>query len=557
MAIKAKDYNALLLQELPVASDRHYLRQRLDTFVVLQFLAGPKEQRVGFGGFWLRLIAWITLIGTPVLILLQGQVTFLPYHHEWIVWFQRVVVLIDLAVIWLFWIQLRNEDDSILRRVSTKARMYLGGGISFGVFIFSGFLATFPGEWLNEHMPELRYVPTSWPPHWPVHKDWTSLHVLLFEGEVDEVTSRPRSVFSNRLVLMDQSFVSDPDKLDKGPSFRGRDLNRAVLSRADLRKADFTGAMLNGAKLNGAKLQSALFVCGQPRSYLTGDRPSSGCAWLQGAELSEAQLQGANLSEAKLQGATLTGAELQGANLHGAQLQLALLMNTQLQGATLDFAKMERALLFDVDLQGASLNEAHLQGASFFQANLQGASLRGARLWRAQGEGTKLEFADLENIDLEHKPTETHESFIEWRAAIAKSVGSRAIKALEQLDPAAQEQTEDYSNVWKTARSMQPKGDEGERKRGGFLATLACSSPAPDVARALTFRLLLEGVPRDRDVAGGLKQDRHVAGKQFFVDQLRKGKFDPAACPGVQGFTNRDWNVLSALSTMVLGQAGN
>ena len=49
-------------------------------------------------------MAWITLVATPVLILLQGQVTFLPYHREWVVWLQRVAVLIDLALIWYFWI---------------------------------------------------------------------------------------------------------------------------------------------------------------------------------------------------------------------------------------------------------------------------------------------------------------------------------------------------------------------------------------------------------------------------------------------------------------------
>ena len=43
----------------------------------LQFLAGPKEQRTHFQGFALRLIAWITLVGAPILILLQAQVTFL------------------------------------------------------------------------------------------------------------------------------------------------------------------------------------------------------------------------------------------------------------------------------------------------------------------------------------------------------------------------------------------------------------------------------------------------------------------------------------------------
>jgi uncharacterized protein YjbI with pentapeptide repeats len=110
----------------------------------------------------------------------------------------------------------------------------------------------------------------------------SSLQELLFEGDVDRVSGRPRSVFSNRLVLTNQSFVVDPEKLDKitvSHFFNGRDLRLAVLNLADLRKADFTGAQL------------------------------------QDASLDRAQLQGARLDQAQLQGARLNGAQLQAARL--------------------------------------------------------------------------------------------------------------------------------------------------------------------------------------------------------------------------------------------------
>jgi Pentapeptide repeats (8 copies) len=141
------------------------------------------------------------------------------------------------------------------------------------VAVFSTYLATFPGEWIKTHLPEP-----------------SLLQALLFEGDVDTVSRRPQSVFSNRLVLTDQSFVVDPEKLDKitvSSSFRGRDLRLAVFYRADLRKADFTGAQLQGASLDGAQLQ---------RASLDG-------AQLQGASLIDVQLQGANLTQAQLQGA--------------------------------------------------------------------------------------------------------------------------------------------------------------------------------------------------------------------------------------------------------------
>src|SRR5262249_44372005 len=333
LASKAKDYNTLLVDAAPAASDRRYLRQRLDMFPILQFLAGPSDQRTGFRCYSLRLIAWITLVATPVLVLLQAQVTFLPYHREWIVWLQRVAVLIDLALIWYFWIHLRSDDDPI-KGASRKAWMYLGGAGTLCVVIFSIYLATFPGEWLNTHLPELRYMPTAGRPHVSEEDDWTSLRALLFEGDVDGVSGRPRSVFSNRLVLTNQSFVVDPEKLDKitvSHFFRGRDLRSAVFYLTDLRKADFTGAQLQGASLDWARLE------------------------------------GATLTEAQLQDASLMGAHLQGASLAGAQLQGALLAQAQLQGAT----------LAEAQLQAAWLGGARLQGATLYKAQLQGADLAG------------------------------------------------------------------------------------------------------------------------------------------------------------------------------------
>ena len=38
LAVKAKDYNRLLVSEATIESDRRYLRQRLDAFPILQFL---------------------------------------------------------------------------------------------------------------------------------------------------------------------------------------------------------------------------------------------------------------------------------------------------------------------------------------------------------------------------------------------------------------------------------------------------------------------------------------------------------------------------------------
>jgi len=474
LASRAKDYNTLLGVDVPDASDRQYVRRRLDAFPILQFLAGPRDQRTGFLGFSLRVIAWITLVATPVLILLQAQVTFLPYHREWIVWLQRVAVLIDLVLIWYFWIHLRSDDDSI-KGVWRKAWMYLGGTGTLCVVIFSTYLATFPGESIKAHLPEL-----------------SLLQALLFEGGVDAVHGRLLSVFSNRLVLPDQSFVVDPEKLDKitvSRSFRGRDLRLAVLDRADLRKADFSGAQLQGAGLFEAQLQGASLVEAQ----------------LQGAELYKAQLQGASLVEAQLQGASLNGAELQGARLYEAQLQ------------------------------GASLNGAELQGA-----------VVNVLVWRAFGT-PNLYLADLRNIDADQKPWKVDETFAKWRDAIANRVpagppSDLVIERLAVLDPTRKKEPEDVldQRYWDRAHSSsQPQGKKVLGQRAMSLADLACSEDsAPYVARGLLQNLKQQGDPELLD-AGGLK---------LFTDRLLKGKSDPTACLGVRGFTDTDWADLSKLT---------
>jgi hypothetical protein len=150
LATKARDYDTLLRQTIPNSSDDQYFRQRLDSFLVLQSLVGPKEQRTGFGGFSLRLIAWITLVGIPVLILLQAQVTFLPYHNEWVVWLQRVVVLIDLAVIWYFFKRVRGNNEPIVACAPSRVWPIVGVATSACVLLFSVGVATFPGELAND-----------------------------------------------------------------------------------------------------------------------------------------------------------------------------------------------------------------------------------------------------------------------------------------------------------------------------------------------------------------------------------------------------------------------
>jgi len=137
LSTKAREYDTLLRIQAFGEHQRRSLQQRLDSFLVLQFLAGPTALRMGFTGFWLRVIAWLTLVGTPVVLLLQGQVTFLPYHTNWAGWLHRIFILIDLAVIWSYWPRIRSDVDPILRWVSSKFWVCLGGAASLSVLLFT------------------------------------------------------------------------------------------------------------------------------------------------------------------------------------------------------------------------------------------------------------------------------------------------------------------------------------------------------------------------------------------------------------------------------------
>jgi hypothetical protein len=80
LAAKIDDYNALLHDEIPLAADRHLLRQRLDSFIFAQVLVGARGRREGRIGWLNRAVASITLVAPhlgadrsgPVMVLLAA-----------------------------------------------------------------------------------------------------------------------------------------------------------------------------------------------------------------------------------------------------------------------------------------------------------------------------------------------------------------------------------------------------------------------------------------------------------------------------------------------------
>ena len=299
------------------------VRLQLPDFDFVQVLAGPHEGRNNLSEWLLILIAWITVVIGPLVLLLLTQLQFLPYHLAWATWAQRTVIVLDIAVLWCFWPDILPRTR--LGRGPFSARRIVAAFVSTALIGFSIAIATFPGEavyenWIarNIRIPEAPVSKGSAPPLVAPHIEkllkgqflaqypgrpltTVSLTKYLFEGGIDEV--KPTGWFSNRLILLDQELV-DTDKLQRNISkeererkfalqgertriLRGRDLRGAWLNGADLRRADLTGVQLQGASLWNAQLQGAI--------------------------LDRAQLQGASLYMAHLQGAALRFAQLQGA----------------------------------------------------------------------------------------------------------------------------------------------------------------------------------------------------------------------------------------------------
>ena len=584
LAGKTQDYNALLERTISLRSDRRYMQQRLDPFPMVQILAGPEGQRTGLSGLSLLLVAWLTLVAAPIVVLLQGQIIFLPYHREWVVWLQRSLMAIDLVLVWLFWFRIMSQRDRILHWIPAVPRGAAGAIAAVFVLVFSIAVVTFPGELAHEKLPYVRLVPNFGTPAVSGQSPngssgFQSLHQLLFAGAVDEVKGRPQSLLSNRLVLTDQNLV-ETDKLQNvtvSRSLRGRDLREAVFSRADLRKVDFTGAMLNGASFVEAKLEKAKFDCGskgdgQDRLRRKLDRrwPDDGCTWLieasfEKANLSDASLEdalliGANFYEAKLQGARLSRANLQGAWLHSARLEGATLVGADMRAASLGESNMTGALAEEADFRGADLNNAILFGVSLGSSNLTAASLRsamlngawlgkavldmasleGARIWRVSGD-PEFELALLGPLELEHpwndilKTSNYHQWLNETLRRIPEGRNKEnAIDLLKWLNPDGDGRYDSLDpEYWIfTNLTPAPKGAFEQKVASEFLK-LICSSRAPYyVARGLNRGYRIDDVATMVDV---------------IRNELRRLRNDKQACSAAAALDDQDFEELLSL----------
>jgi uncharacterized protein YjbI with pentapeptide repeats len=368
-----------LREQIPDAEVRARLRRQLPSNLFVQFLAGAPEVRRGVMGLMLRLIAQITLVLGPIALLVFFQLQFLPYHNEAISWWQRIAVIVDIALLWMLWPAVaRGESLNTAWRGIGPARLAVAASISIVPVLLLLSIATFPGEWLEKWSSVTEA---------PERKSWVDqprrllfdLRNVLVAGDVDFVGRKLKSLWSNRIVLPGFDAAAAGRE---SMSLRARHLSGAVLIDAALGKADLTAAELTGASLDRADLRNVKIGCAAEKEDCT-------------------RLAGASLREARLQGVSLVGADLAGASLVSAELAEADLSSADLRGARLNGANLSGAVLADAKLAGADLQGARLPGAALRGASLTGASLQSAILVAADLRDAHLEAADLDGAKLQ------------------------------------------------------------------------------------------------------------------------------------------------------------
>jgi uncharacterized protein YjbI with pentapeptide repeats len=548
---------------------RGRLRGQLPSNIFVQFLAGPREVRAGALGVLLRLIAHISLVAAPLALLVLFHLQFLPYHHEIIAWWLRGALLIDLVLLWMLWPSVvRGAMTPLSWRDFRRPRIAGWAVLSLAPLLLVFTIATFPGEWLHANLPPLRFVPL--PTRTADEPDgWTlrSIHELLFGGDVDLVTRKPTSLWSNRLVLPGLD-ISDRakgggDALAGAFSLRGRGLEGAVLLDARLRNVDFTAARLQGAYLNGSDLREARFECAE-RVKLDDKGPERrpefavrSCAQMQGAKLKGAHLQGSLARAANLEAAMLDGAQMQAASLDGAHLQAASITGgASLRGAKLDGAELQGAYLRGADLTGTSMVGVQLQGANLQDTLRVSADLDGVFAWKAEiGGGGSIAVAyygsvttapSYKGLDCPlYKPRDvgasgicqwSPRSFAALKRAIVEQVPAgydrdQAIERLRHLAPG--DGGTDYRDVWTELMNATPAFDSPERKayfdqRAETLRDIGCDAAgAPSVIRGL-IRNYAEDDPEKLSALAGASRDEK-------------------ACPGARGLSDQDRLMLSRI----------
>ena len=326
-----------------------------------------------------RVLAWLSIAGIPLLLLLLIDISFLRYQSDTISVIHHLCFCADLVGVWLFWLYVRTPRSTLA---------------------FSNLLEA------KSRFERTRYSTegTQETPAWSLSKlilllCSVALPAFLWGYSLLPYNPNEKSLV-NALCPPSQwrgacralSVPSGSELVDIG--LERRSLQFANLSGSYLENVRFSESNMLGANLRAADLKNVdmtlvnlsrahLFLANLTAVNLTGASLRS--AEMSGATLTKTVLKGAILQEADLHGADLTGADFVTGEAHTIKRRkIVLFARTNLRRAKLTKTILVRANLTGADLTGADLTGADLTGADLTGAELTGADLTGAVVTQTQ-----------------------------------------------------------------------------------------------------------------------------------------------------------------------------
>lgn len=333
---------AVALQDLTSSptsfGQQQKLRLRATSYFFVQNIIAPDQNPMLKQG--MRAMSWLTFDLLPLLLLLLFQFQFLPYQDDTIIGWQRLLVLVGCILVLLYGLVRRQPTLSMWNSLKGMGRNNPFATLALlSICAFAALCSLFIATGAHEKGRQNDYS----------HLVQDS---ILFNTASDEVTGKPASLFSQRLVLpgLDIAIASkDGNKIN----FRGRNFVNADFSGSSLFGADFTASDISFASFENSTLSRARFDCASRSLRKKSKLQEQGTSTEADRE---AELLRSKTNCTKAVRTDFSNAKLLFANLIGSDFEAA-----KLAGADLRFAEFVGTNFFAADLRDARLSQLPLQ----------------------------------------------------------------------------------------------------------------------------------------------------------------------------------------------------